>query len=617
MIHQTLRNTATEQLMNELFDSPWYATFLLKAIRDEENNIVDFTWLWGNKKAEQILTHYRGSTKLKMSEIMLAVNINKDKKPLQWYVEVTNTGNALEKEHTVVYNGQRQWFRERITKFDDGVLVMSEDITEQKTNQIELQRKNTLLQGVLDSTWSGVGVFKAVRNEDNQIVDFLFVMLNRAAKEMYADHLSDFDPAKGKLFSHAFPGGLKPNSNIERYAKVVETGEPFQLEFFYPHDGLNDWIRESGIKFEDGLVVSTEIVTEQRSKEEELKRSQKLLLESQEIAAIGAFEWDEQLNESYWTPQLYGIFEIDPDAGKITMDVLLNRIHPDDKEMFQTALQNSKSGEEPYTVEYRIIGRDGNSKHIWERGRYSNGKITGASMDITERKELDLKMKKLASRNTELDTFVYTASHDLRSPVHNMDSLLSFLDQELTERPQHVETYIRHLQKSIADLKSTLQDLTQVTEIHPEKTEMVNLSEIVEEVKTGLLEQISEAGALVNVKMHTPYLTIPRRHARSLVYNMLSNAVKFRSYDRPLTIDIACFRKDGHIHITFSDNGLGIKAENLPKVFQIFKRFNPEIEGRGIGMYLVKRVIDLNNGDIFIESEENTGTTFHVHFPAY
>lgn len=152
MINQTLNHTTTESLLVELLDSPWYATFILKAVRDEENNIVEFLWLWSNSKAEQILTHYKATKGGKMTDIMQAVNISKDEKPLRWYAEVTETGKPFEKEHVVTFDGNSQWFRERITKFGDGVMVMSEDITEQKINQIELQRKNTLLQGVLDST---------------------------------------------------------------------------------------------------------------------------------------------------------------------------------------------------------------------------------------------------------------------------------------------------------------------------------------------------------------------------------------------------------------------------------------------------------------------------------
>jgi two-component system CheB/CheR fusion protein len=555
-----------------------------------------------------------------ISAYLPEINKSGEENRFNWYVEVTEKGEPIEKEHYHIEQdhtnaGVKQWFRERITKFDDGVMVMSENITARKTNQIELQRKNTLLQGVLDSTWSGVGVFKAVRDANNKIYDFLFIMLNKSARQMYARYLSDFDPAKGKLFSHAFPGGLKPNSNIERYAKVVETGEPFQLEFFYEHDELNEWIRESGIKYEDGLVVSTEIITPQKKRAEELKRSQQLLLESQEIAGIGAFEWNEEARESYCTPQLYKIYDIEPNNAAITPETVLTLVHAEDKENYQKALRALKTKRKSYTVEYRIIGRDGKLKHIWERGMYQGGKVTGVSMDITERKELELKMNKLAIRNAELDTFVYTASHDLRSPVGNMETLLSFLDNEIKEKNESIDMYIRLLAKCIIDLKTTLQDLTQVTEIHAEKRELVNLSEIVEEVKSGLGEQIKEANAQVNVDLSTPFFNIPRRHARSLIYNMLSNAIKFRSKNRPLIVHISGFLRVDRLYITFADNGIGIKKENLPKVFQIFKRFNPEIEGRGVGMYLVKRVIDLNNGDIFITSEENMGTAFHIHFP--
>jgi signal transduction histidine kinase len=172
------------------------------------------------------------------------------------------------------------------------------------------------------------------------------------------------------------------------------------------------------------------------------------------------------------------------------------------------------------------------------------------------------------------------------------------------------------LKKSIADLKSMLEDLTTVTEIHPaEKKEEVNLHTIVEEVRLSLYKQIEEAEAKVNVDLAVPFLTIPKKHARSLVFNMLSNALKFRSKDRKPQVTISSHLKNDKIHLNFSDNGIGIKEADQPKVFMIFQRFNPEVAGRGVGMYLVKRVIDLNDGTIYLESKENVGTTFHIAFP--
>jgi signal transduction histidine kinase len=96
---------------------------------------------------------------------------------------------------------------------------------------------------------------------------------------------------------------------------------------------------------------------------------------------------------------------------------------------------------------------------------------------------------------------------------------------------------------------------------------------------------------------------------------MLSNALKFRSNERKPVVTIASHLENDKIHLSFSDNGIGIREADHPKVFMIFKRFNPEIAGRGEGMYLVKRVIDLNDGAIYLESKENVGITFHIEFP--
>jgi signal transduction histidine kinase len=199
-----------------------------------------------------------------------------------------------------------------------------------------------------------------------------------------------------------------------------------------------------------------------------------------------------------------------------------------------------------------------------------------------------------------------------------MEMLVGFLAKQMGSIQENANAgiYLNMLNKSIADLKSMLEDLTTVTEIHPgEAKELVNLHTIIEEVQGALYKQIEEAEAKVNVDLAVPFLTIPKKHVRSLVFNMLSNALKFRSEERTLVVTISSHLKDDKIHLSFSDNGIGIKESDQPKVFMIFKRFNPEVAGRGVGMYLVKRAIDLNDGAIYIESKENVGTAFHIEFP--
>lgn len=96
---------------------------------------------------------------------------------------------------------------------------------------------------------------------------------------------------------------------------------------------------------------------------------------------------------------------------------------------------------------------------------------------------------------------------------------------------------------------------------------------------------------------------------------MLSNALKFRGKDRKSVITIASSINEDRTLLSFTDNGSDIRQEDQAKVCMIFKRLNRQVAGRGIGMYLLKRIVDLNNGTIDIESQENVVTTFHVQFP--
>ncbi|MDO1444684.1 ATP-binding protein [Rhodocytophaga aerolata] len=468
-----------------------------------------------------------------------------------------------------------------------------------------------LMQGILDASLTAIVVLKALRNQENKIVDFTWQLFNQRAIDIYPSLNGVIEV--GKRVSELFPS-IFGNENFQRWVYTTQTGEPYQIEYHYSQDGFNNWFRERGVRFGDGLIISSDDITEQKEKEATLLRSGALLLESQQIAQIGTFQLNEQ-GEIYWTEQMYQIFEIDPSV-KLTTTLIDNLIHEEDRERFLDNVNKVFSSEQSHTVEYKLCLPNGKLKHIWSRAKMVNGKFTGTAMDITERKELELTNTRLAHRNVDLDSFVFTASHDLRAPINHIESLLNFLQEEIKGQQEGVALYMELLHKSIVDLQTTLQDLTTVTEIHSgEKAEHINLVDVIEEVKVAHHKLIQETNASIQVGLGVAFLPIPKRHAKSLVYNLFSNALKFRSKDRPLIIRICSNLKQNKIHLSFSDNGIGIKKEDQDKVFMIFKRFNPEIAGRGVGMYLVKRIIDLNEGEIYLESQENAGTTFHIEFP--
>jgi PAS domain S-box-containing protein len=479
------------------------------------------------------------------------------------------------------------------------------DITERKKNE---QQNQTLFAEVNKITTIGIWLWKE---------DFSEVVCSPELYEIYGLE-------KGTIIDAEVNLSVFHPEDVDRiratFMNAVQAREGFideQYRIIRANDKQIRHIWAKGAFVNGRLIGVAQDITERVEREEKLKQSEALLSQSEKIAGVGAFNWNTDATEGVGSKQFYAILGCE--EKHLNIEEFLSFLHPDDVKKTRKSLAEFVQNKHVLDIEYRIFRQsDGALRNIWVKADYVGDRIMGAILDMTERKELELKNRKLAIRNDELDNFVYTASHDLRSPLNNMEMLVAFLAKQMGSIQENANAgiYINLLNKSITDLKSMLEDLTTVTEIHPgEKKELINLAAIIEEVQVSLFKQIEEAGASVNVDLAVPFLTIPKKHVRSLVFNMLSNALKFRSRERKLIVTISSQLKNDKVHLSFSDNGIGIKEADQPKVFMIFKRFNPQIAGRGIGMYLVKRVIDFNNGAIYLESEENVGTTFHIQFP--
>lgn len=596
-------NKITQGLLEEIFAASSDSIILIKAIRDKNYKIVDFVWLMFNQRASQMYHSPNGVMEVgkRVSESIPGALFSENFK--RW-VYTADTGEAYQVEYFYELEGFNSWFRERGIRCEDGVIVTSEDITEQKTKEEKLQRSEAFL--LESQNIAQLGAFQW--NEDMSEGFWTPQLFKIYGVEPYSIKVTP-----GFIASVIHPEDKERFFGAVNKAKIAQ--EPYSMEYrAITADGSIKYLWARG-KMVNGKLTGTVMdITERKLNEEKLQRSEELLLESQQIAQIGTFQMNER-GEIYWTQQMYKIFEIDPSV-KITVALIDGMVHPADLSKFLDSTARVMRSGESHTIEYRLVMPDGRLKYIWSRAKVTNGKFTGTAMDITERKELELNNTKLEHRNADLDSFVHTASHDLRSPVNNISTLLSFLDNEMPDKNESVGLYLSLLNKSIVDLRNTLHDLTSVTEIHPgEQKQLVDLHEVIEDVKVSLYKQIEDANATITVNLSIPFLAIPKKHARSLVYNLLSNALKFNAKDRKLLVAISSGLNNNRIHLSFQDNGIGIKEADQPKVFMIFKRFNREIAGMGIGMYLVKRIIDLNNGDIYLQSQENVGTTFHIQFP--
>ncbi|MDO6390393.1 GAF domain-containing sensor histidine kinase [Pontibacter sp. BT731] len=236
--------------------------------------------------------------------------------------------------------------------------------------------------------------------------------------------------------------------------------------------------------------------------------------------------------------------------------------------------------------------------------------------------ELKQENEGLASANFDLGNFVYTASHDLKSPVANIAGLIEELSDSVSrENLDRAEIkHITHLIKSsLKRFSTTIKDLTTLVEIDKgsaeEKTEELDLFEVVEAVKQDLQSLILKSGAQLDISTQPrQVIGFSKKNFKSIIGNLISNAIKYRSPERAPEITIKLEKCDGRSYLSVQDNGLGIPADKQESIFTMFGRVHSHVEGSGIGLYIVKRMVDNVQGEIKVDSVVHKGTTFTVIF---
>jgi PAS domain S-box-containing protein len=237
--------------------------------------------------------------------------------------------------------------------------------------------------------------------------------------------------------------------------------------------------------------------------------------------------------------------------------------------------------------------------------------------------ELHAANTQLTRTNVDLDNFIYTASHDLRAPITNIEGLLQLLEKTLASArhsDELVVTVLAHMHRAVERFKRTIGHLTDVTKLQTEFAQpatTVLLAAVVEDVRQDLLPRLTEAEALLEVEVDNcqPRL-FSEKNLRSVMYNLLSNALKYRHPDRVPHIWVACTTEDKDLIIKVRDNGLGLSNLQQSRLFQLFQRLHTHVEGSGLGLYMVKKIVENAGGTIGVESQVDVGSTFTVRFPA-
>ncbi|UOQ77640.1 PAS domain-containing protein [Hymenobacter sp. 5516J-16] len=213
--------------------------------------------------------------------------------------------------------------------------------------------------------------------------------------------------------------------------------------------------------------------------------------------------------------------------------------------------------------------------------------------------ELSKTNAQLTRTNIDLDTFVYTASHDLKAPITNIESIMLALREHLPREVQQHEL-ISHLldllDHTVARFQTTIAQLTDLSKLqlaHAAPAEPVLLAAVVEDVRLDLAPDLQAAATQLTVEVAPDLLiSFAPQNLRSIVYNLLSNAVKYRDPNRPSRVQLRAESTPQSVLLTVQDNGLGLNELQQRQLFGLFQRLHTHVEGTGVGLYIVKRLVE-------------------------
>jgi len=258
--------------------------------------------------------------------------------------------------------------------------------------------------------------------------------------------------------------------------------------------------------------------------------------------------------------------------------------------------------------------------------RKSTNKSDGAIIsfhDITELKkllgELDTSNKSLLRINDDLNNFVFGASHDLSAPIHNIESVIDILSEKIDSGNPDISNLLALINKAINNFKGIIKDLAVVGSIEAEMLEeskLENFEAIFDEIKETVSEKVKLSNATFTTNFQNMEIKFPKKNLRSIMLNLTTNAIKFAHKDRKPEISIKTEKKDKFIVLTVIDNGIGISKNQVEIIFNRYQRMNKDIDGQGIGLYLVKKIVDASGGKVEVESEQGKGSTFRIFFKA-
>jgi len=377
-----------------------------------------------------------------------------------------------------------------------------------------------------------------------------------------------------------------------------------------------------------------------RRTEAELEESEKRLQNAQEIAKIGNFEWNFQSKKTYWSSQLYKIHGRDPEKGVPSYKEYLQHVYPEDREKVKYDVRKAKETGE-YLTEYRIKRFDnGEIRYVQTKGRVNydeNSKpllLEATEQDITKRKKTEKKLaeyrehlEELVDKRTEklkkaqkelinkerlaaMGELAGGIAHEIKNPLATIDSSAVNLQYQNYE-DEKINKHLGKIRDAVKRCVEVIDSLRRLKSKEKPQLETTNLNNFL----TNTLDQIKapeHIKLITKISQKNIFIKSDKAQLRICLKNLVRNSIDAIENEGKINVklDLANTSK---CKITITDNGIGIDKNELDKIFEPL--YTSKSTGIGFGLSLVKRTLEVHDGEIKVNSKPGKGTTFEIILP--
>jgi PAS domain S-box-containing protein len=418
------------------------------------------------------------------------------------------------------------------------------------------------------------------------------------------------------------------------YRRAMTDRVPVDFELFSPI--AERWLDIRLFPTPEGLAVFLLDIHERKQGEEALRETQARLNSTLAAGSIGTWTWDivhDCLIADEFTARM---FSIEPDAAAkgLPAEAYLRAVMEEDQPGVADGLARAIQSCGYYDIEYRILRKDGELRWLQAKGRVEGNAANfhGAVMDITERKLADAtlreleKEKQLAFEASRLKSeFLANMSHELRTPLNCIIGFTEFLvDQKPGPINPKQREYLTDIHNSSRHLLQLINDVLDLAKVEAGKIDLnpetFPLAKAIEEVCTVVkgIAQKKSVSVKWAVAPELGNVTLDQQKFKQVCYNLLANAVKFTDSSGSVELN-ALARDDERFELRVKDTGIGIKKEDMQRLFREFEQLESgnarRFEGTGLGLALTKKLVESQGGSIGAESEYGKGSTFFVVMP--